>query len=141
MSLLFDLLKEGFGNSEDYNCAEKILYGANEAYTLGLSKDSLKLSAGFGGGMGIESSCGALTAGTMVLSNLFVKNVAHENSVIKEQTSDYLNIFIKEMNSINCYKLKEMYRTDDKKCNDIILKSAEILDTIYKNKNQEILNG
>lgn len=138
MSLLFNLLNDGFGNSEDYNCAEKILYGANEAYKLGLSKDSLMLSAGFGGGMGIESSCGALTAGTMVLSNLFVKNIAHESVVIKKKTSDYLNCFIKEMKSINCYKLKEMYRTDEKKCKDIILKSAEILDTIYNNRNQEI---
>ena len=138
MSLLFDLLAEGFGNNQDYNCAEKILYGANKVYNLGLSKESLKLSAGFGGGMGIESSCGALTAGTMVLSNLFVKEVAHESTLIKNKTSDYLNDFIKEMHSINCYKLKEMYRTDDKKCNDIILKSAEILDTIYTNRDQEI---
>lgn len=137
MSLLFNLLKEGYGESKDLNCAEKILYGANKVYNLGLTKESLKLSAGFGGGMGIESSCGVLTAGTMVLSNLFVDDVAHESSIIKEKTSKFLNIFIKEMNSINCYKLKEMYRTDDKKCSDIILKSAEILDNLYRKKVQE----
>ncbi len=130
MNELYKIIDEGFGESEDFNCAEKILYGANKAYNLGLTKDSLKLSAGFGGGMGIESSCGALTAGVMVLSNLYVNKVAHEDTKIKEKSSEYLNEFIKQMSSINCYKLKEKYRTEERKCKDVILKSAEILDSI-----------
>ncbi len=133
MGLLYNLLENGFGTNEDYNCSEKILYGANKAYSLGLDKKSLKLSAGFGGGMGIESSCGALTAGIMVLSHLFVNEVAHESTLIKEKSGAYLTTFVKEMKSINCYKLKDMYRTDDKKCDDIIFKSALILDTIAEN--------
>lgn len=130
MGLLYTLLAEGFGVHEDYNCAEKILYGSNIAYNFGLSSESLKLSAGFGGGMGIESSCGVLTAGIMVLSHLFVKNVAHEDTVIKERTSEFLNLYEKEMGSLNCNTLKEKYKTEDRKCQDIILKSAQILDNI-----------
>ena len=57
--MLYDLIMNDFGKEEDYNCAEKILYGANKVYNLGLSKEALKLSAAFGGGMGIESTCGA----------------------------------------------------------------------------------
>ncbi len=131
MDLLHSLITDGFGNSEDYNCSEKILYGANKVYNLGLEKKSLKLAAGFGGGMGIESSCGVITGGVMVLSNIFVKEIAHEDDLIKNKTSHFLNKFIEEMKSINCYKLKEMYRTDDTKCDTIILKAAEILDTIF----------
>ncbi|MGL1894000.1 MAG: C-GCAxxG-C-C family protein [Spirochaetaceae bacterium] len=130
MTLLKDLIISDFGKAEDYNCAEKILYGANKAYDLGLSVESLKLSAGFGGGMGIESSCGALTAGVMVLSHLNVDKIAHEGTLIKEKSSEFLNSFIKEMNSINCYKLKEIYRDDEKQCDDIIIKAAELLDEI-----------
>lgn len=50
--MLSDLIKNGFGEEEDLNCAEKILYAANREYNLGLDKSALKLAAGFGGGMG-----------------------------------------------------------------------------------------
>lgn len=128
--MLKDLLLNGYGNEQGYNCAEKILYGANEVYEMNLDKKFLKLSAGFGGGMGIESVCGALTAGIMVLSHLFVNNRAVESNRIKELTSEFLNKYEKEMGSINCAPLKKSYRDEVKKCEDIILKAAEILDGI-----------
>src|SRR5690554_169748 len=87
-SMLKELIESGFGNEEDYNCAEKILYGANKVYNLGLDKKALKLSAGFGGGMGIESVCGALTAAVMVLSHIYVENIAHEGDKIKRVNQD-----------------------------------------------------
>lgn len=138
MSSLYNLLNNEFGIDEDYNCAEKILYGANKVYNLGLSDESLKLSAGFGGGMGIESTCGVVTAGIMVLSTLFVQERAHESSLIKEKTSIFINKFIKEMNSINCYNLKENYYKEDIGCNLIIFKSAEILDNLYNEIKREV---
>lgn len=137
MSSLYNLLNNDFGIKEDYNCAEKILYGANQVYKLGLSKESLKLSAGFGGGMGIESTCGVITAGIMVLSNLFVNEIAHESTLIKEKTSIFINKFIKEMHSMNCYNLKEHYWDENNECNIIILKSAQILDTLYNEIERE----
>lgn len=129
--LLYDLINNGYGNEEDYNCAEKILYGSNKAYNLGLSNESLKLSAGFGGGMGIENTCGVITAGIMVLSHLFVKEIAHESTIIKEKTAEFINNFVNDMKSINCDILKEMHRTEERKCKDIILKSADLLDKIF----------
>ena len=65
--MLLKLLQDGFGSAMDLNCAEKILYGANWAYNMKLPAEALKLAAGFGGGMGIESSCGVITGGVMVL--------------------------------------------------------------------------
>lgn len=128
--MLKDLLLNEYGNEQGYNCAEKILHGANEAYKLNLDKKFLKLAAGFGGGMGIESVCGALTAGIMVLSHLFVSHRAGESTRIKELTSEFLNKYEREMGSINCAPLKEKYRDEVKKCGDVIIKAAEILDEI-----------
>ena len=53
--MLKDLLENGYGVKEDLNCAERILYGANKVYKLGLDRDDLKVAAGFGAGMAIES--------------------------------------------------------------------------------------
>ncbi len=131
MDSLYELLYNGFGIDEDYNCAEKILYGANNTYKLELSKSALKLSAGFGGGMGIESICGAITGAIMVLSNLLVVDIAHENDLIKETTSSYIENVISKLASSNCKILKDKYRTDDKKCMHIILVCAQLLDEVY----------
>lgn len=129
---LYKLIESGFGIDQDYNCSEKILYGANLAYNLGLHKGALILASGFGSGMGIESTCGALTAGIMVLSKLFVEDYAHEDERIKILCKEFLDRYRQEMGSINCNELKEKYRTEEQKCYYVILKSAEILDHIIQ---------
>ncbi len=126
--MLSELLKSGYGNDRDFNCAEKILYGANEAYQLGLNKEALKLSSGFGGGMAIEGTCGALTASIMVLGRLFVKDNAHESTRIKELTKELFEEYRKAMGDIDCAPLKAKYRTEAIGCRDVIFKAAEILD-------------
>ena len=128
--MLEQLLVTGFGDKEDFNCAEKIVYGANHAYNLGLDKNALKLSAGFGGGMGIESICGALTGCIIILSSLYVKDIAHESTKIKELTQKLFYHYQKEMGSINCDNLKDKYRTPELKCQPVILVAARILDKI-----------
>ena len=53
-----DLIDQGFGTEEreDYSCSEKILYGANQVYNLGLDKQSLVMAAGLSGGYTPENS-------------------------------------------------------------------------------------
>lgn len=128
--MLTELIMQGFGEKEDLNCAEKILYGANIAYGLNLEPNVLKLAAGFGGGMGIEDKCGVLTASIMVMGSLFVENHAHEGTRIKNLTIELFETYRKEMGAIDCAPLKERYRTEEKKCYEIILKASEILDSI-----------
>jgi len=128
--VLKKLIEQGFYLKEDLNCAETILYGANQVYGLGLSKDSLRLSAAFGGGMGIENVCGVVTASLMVLGQLFVKNHAHQNQEIKELSREFFTRFTNELGDFNCKPLKDKYQTEDKKCYDVVLKGAEILDDI-----------
>jgi len=130
--MLSTLILQGYGEKEDFNCAEKILYGANQVYHLGLDQQALKMVAGFGGGMAIESVCGALTASIMVLSCLFVKKNAHESSRIKNLTQELFVNYRKEMNAINCDALKAAHRTDELKCRNVIAKAAEVLDKIIE---------
>lgn len=128
--MLTELIKEGFGIAEDFNCAETILAGANQVYHLGLDKEALKLAAGFGGGMAIEGDCGALTASIMVLGRLYVKERAHESGKIKELTTELLDKYRQAMGETDCAPLKAKYRNEEVKCRLVILKAAEILDEI-----------
>ncbi|WDV47017.1 C-GCAxxG-C-C family protein [Clostridiaceae bacterium M8S5] len=134
--MLKELIKSGYGIDEGYSCAQKILYGANEVYNLGLDDKSLALSAGFGGGMARESVCGALTAAIMVISSLYKDK--YEKKEFRMIVSGYLNRYEKEMSSIECKDLKEsIYYNETDKCNYIIYKAALMLDeivTIEENK-------
>jgi C_GCAxxG_C_C family probable redox protein len=128
--MLKELIQEGYGVKEDLNCAETILYAANQVYHLDLNSDSLKLAAAFGGGMGIESVCGVLAGSLMVLGRLFIKETAHQHPEIKELSKELFDTFQKEMGDILCKPLKDNYRTEEKKCREVILKGAEVLDKI-----------
>ncbi|NLA58551.1 MAG: C_GCAxxG_C_C family protein [Firmicutes bacterium] len=130
--MLKDLLERGYGVNEDLNCAERILYGANAVYNLGFDGEDLKVAAGFGGGMAIESVCGALTASTMVLGRMYVKDRAHESELIKDLVRELFDSYTKEMGSIICALLKGKYRTKDMGCHLVIVKAAEILDGIIE---------
>ena len=137
--MLKELIQDGYGVKEDLNCAEIILYGANQVYHLNLNSDSLKLAAAFGGGMAIESICGVLTASLMVLGKIFIKETAHKHPEIKELSKELFNTFAKEMGDIMCKPLKDNYRTEEKKCRDIILKGAKILDKIVTRELKSLL--
>ncbi len=128
--MLGKLLQQGFAEGRDLNCAETILYGANEAYKLGLGGEALKMAAGFGGGMAIESVCGALTGSIMVLGRLFVEERAHKSPRLKELIKELLVRYREEMGSIQCDVLKESYRTEEKKCREVIEKAALVLDEV-----------
>lgn len=130
--MLYQLIQQGYGEQEDFNCAEKILYGANQVYKLGLNQQSLRMAAGFGGGMAIGSVCGTLTASIMVLGILFVKDRAHESSKIKDLTQELFTSYEHEMQAIDCDPLKAKHRTEELKCRTVIAKAAQILDDMIK---------
>jgi C_GCAxxG_C_C family probable redox protein len=128
--MLSALINQGYGEKEDLNCAEKILYAANQVYGLGLSREALKLAAGFGSGMAIEDKCGALTASIMVLGKMFVRDRAHESTKIKDLAQELFQEYRKETGSIDCAPLKEKYRTEELKCRYVIFKAAQALEKI-----------
>lgn len=128
--MLKEAVKKYYNTQRDLNCAESIIYAANEVYDLRLSKETLRAMAGFGGGMAVEGFCGALTGGIAVLSIIFVKDRAHEGTLIKELTASFINRVEKELGSSNCKILKEKYRDDESKCSLIVDTAANILEAI-----------
>lgn len=81
--MLVKNIEKYYSKEYDLNCAEAVLYAANETYDLGLDAKALKLAAGFGGGMNINGPCGALTGAVMALGALYIKERAHEGDKIK----------------------------------------------------------
>jgi C_GCAxxG_C_C family probable redox protein len=130
--MLLEKCLKYYDKKYDLNCAEAVLYGANEEYSLGLELKDFKLAAGFGGGMGIEDVCGAATGAIMVLGIMFTVNRAHEADKVKTLTKEFLERFKERLTTLNCKELKALYRTEEKRCSYIIEVSAEILDDIVK---------
>jgi len=127
---LSELVNSGYMKKKDLNCAEAILYGANEVYGLGLDPRALKLAAGFGGGMGIKATCGALTGAIMVLGSVFAKEKGHDTPRLKELCAEFLEEYRRQMGSIDCEILKDRYWTKRRECHGVVLKSAEILEQL-----------
>ncbi|GAU77258.1 C-GCAxxG-C-C family (seleno)protein [Fusibacter sp. 3D3] len=130
--MLKNLIEQGFGEAEDYNCAEKILYGANKVYSLGLPNEVLKIASGFGGGMMTENACGAVTASIMVLGLKVTETVAHQSDDLKPIVQSFISEYEKKMQSIMCAPLKLAYRTEAEGCVHVIVKAAEVLDKVMQ---------
>lgn len=129
---LHECLSNGFGKAEDLNCAEKMLYGANMVYNLGINKNDLKLAAGFGGGMAVGITCGILTGGIMALSKAFIKEKGHEGTILKDIEAEFINTFNDKMNAIDCTALTEKYRHPEEGCSYLIFEAAKIFDSLME---------
>ena len=134
--MLKELIESGFGNHMNLCCSEKILYAANWAYDLKLSPDALKMSSGFGGGMGMGFVCGGITGGIMALSAIYVKRNNHESARIKELEKEYIEKFTAALGSAHCKDLKVAHPPVAPKriCNldFILITAAGILDEIVE---------
>ncbi|MBN2685757.1 MAG: C-GCAxxG-C-C family protein [Pontiellaceae bacterium] len=134
------LIEEGFFDGKDLNCAETMLYAANQVHGWNLPHDALLLSAGFGGGVGgQELLCGALVGGVMALSRIFVRERGHESDLIKTVVQDYFSLFKKEMGHIDCAPLKGSHRIERAGCRNVILASARCIDQLVKKYRSEIV--
>ncbi len=129
---LTGIIKSGLDSKEDLNCAETILKASNIAYDMKLNKTSLKLAAGFGGGMGAASTCGALTGAIMVLSHLFVKERGHESSYIKELCEEMVSFFEDKLGSLECSNIKDKFQDPVTGCRPIVLEAGITLEAIIE---------
>lgn len=135
--MLLDKAREYYSKDYDLNCAETIIYAANEEYDLNLTGETLKSMAAFGGGMAIESVCGAATGAIAVIGIIFTHKRAHESEKIKHLTSEFMNKFESELGTLNCRELKERYRNEDARCIKMIETAASILDEIVIRERKE----
>ncbi|MBK7105514.1 MAG: C_GCAxxG_C_C family protein [Ignavibacteriae bacterium] len=91
-----------------FNCAQSVLFSFCEE--LNLDKDiALKMSCGFGGGMGRkEEVCGTLTGGIMVIGLKYGKDSNGENEnteVTYIKTRELMNRFTEKHGTYICRKL------------------------------------
>lgn len=135
--MFLETVKKYYDKGYNLNCAETMLYAANEEYNLDLQKDSLKIMASFGGGMGIESVCGAAIGSLAALSIMFVKEKGHESDLIKNLSKAFFERFESEFGTKNCSELKTGYRNDEIRCSRMVYKSAEILEDIIKENSEK----
>lgn len=140
--MLLKKLKQGYGkypfyNEEEkalyggrsFNCAEKILRGANEVYGLGLTDADARVAAAFGGGMGIQSVCGAVTGALMALGLECTEDLA-KGSDVKERGKELISRVEARLGSIQCSDLKPIHYVDDPAitCDAVTQAVAEVLD-------------
>ncbi|MEG0307753.1 MAG: C-GCAxxG-C-C family (seleno)protein [Clostridium sp.] len=137
--MLVDMVKKYYGEKYDLNCAETLIYAANEEYKLNLSKETFKTMAAFGGGMAVEGTCGVITGSICVIGIMFTKDRAHESDYVKTLTQEFIENFKKECNAVNCDELKALYRDENIRCYSIVEKGAIILDNIITREKQRII--
>lgn len=129
--MLRDSVIKFYDKKYDLNCAECIMIAANEVYDLRLEKQTLKAMASFGGGMGIESVCGAATGAIAVIGIVFTNVRGHESTHVKEITIEFMNEFRQALDSLKCDRLKELYRgNDEDRCIKMMLEAADILERL-----------
>ena len=130
--MLKELAIKYYDKAYDYNCAETIIHAADEAYNLNLSKETFKVLAPFGGGMGVEDICGALTGAAAVIGVMFTNDRGHESPKVRELTIRLVSTFKDRLGTYNCRILKEKYKTEDKRCSVMIAVAAEALEEIIE---------
>lgn len=139
--MLVDRVRKYYDAEYDLNCAECIMVAANEEYDLNMSKDAIKASAVLGGGMGIGSVCGAATGALSVIGIMFTRERGHESPHVKGLTVEFLGEFQERMNSINCYTLIPMHRTEEERCLSIVETAAVVLDDIVLKYRERYCNN
>ncbi|TVR04604.1 MAG: hypothetical protein EA403_04730 [Spirochaetaceae bacterium] len=127
---LSQIVEGRINKQRDLNCAETILYAANIAYNLELPHPALKLAAGFGGGMGVDSACGVLTGASMVFSAMFVKERGHESDRVKELNREYFERMRHILGHIDCAPIKERWRDETDGCLPVMVEAARVLEEI-----------
>ncbi len=131
--MLVEKAIEKWDKKYDLNCAECIMYAANEEYNLNLSKETLKVMSSFGGGLAIGNVCGAITGAAGIIGVMFTEERGHQSPKTRELTSEFMKKFYDKLGDYNCTELKAKYRKDDdRRCIVMIETAAEILGEIIK---------
>ena len=138
--MLVNLINKYWNKKYDLNCAECMLYAANEEYDLGLSKKEFKIMAGFGGGMAIEGVCGVASGAVAVIGLMFTKDRGHESVIVKKLTKEFMEKFYDILKTHKCDELKAKYKKDDeRRCIYILEKAGEILEDIITRERKNIV--
>ena len=100
--MLMDKINKYYTKEYDLNCAEVMIYAASDEYNMNLKSETFKTMSSFGGGMGIESVCGAITGSLAVIGILFTKERAHEGERVKNLCKEFFQKFEAKLGTNNC---------------------------------------
>jgi len=107
------------------NCCERVLLGSNISLNLNLNEDVFTTAKGFGGGMKIESVCGALTGSIMAMSHYYKE---------QDNLSEIIQTFFAKFELLHgthmCDRLKDVYYDDLTGCQNVMIKAADVFDDI-----------
>ena len=119
-----------------HNCAESLLLAANDQYALGLSDRDIQLMKAFGGGMGVGGACGALTGALAALSLIYPTTASAVEGGIRADSAKLVREFEAALTSQDCDVLQPLYRTEENRCLETVLRGADVLE-----KHIDALNG
>jgi C_GCAxxG_C_C family probable redox protein len=128
--MLMDKINKYYTAKYDLSCSEVMMYAASDEYNMNLQSETLKTMSSFGGGMGIESVCGAITGSLAIIGILFTKERAHEGDRVKKLCQEFFQKFETKLSTNNCGVLKAKYKKEDTGCRVMIETAANILDEI-----------
>lgn len=128
--MLMDKINKYYTKEYNLSCSEVMLYAASDEYNMNLKSETLKTMSAFGGGMGIESVCGAITGSLSVIGILLTKEKAHEGDRVKKLCQEFFQKFEAKLSTNNCASLKAKYKKEDSGCRVMIETAAGILDEI-----------
>ena len=128
--MLINKINKYYTKEYDLSCSEVMIYAANDEWNMNLKSETLKAMSSFGGGMGVESVCGAITGSLSVIGILFTKERAHEGERVKKLCQEFFQKFETRLSTNNCAKLKAKYKNEDIGCKVMIETATEILDEI-----------
>lgn len=93
---------------EGYNCAQAVLYSLCDNTELDINT-ALKISCGFGGGMGRkEEVCGAVSGGIMAIGMLYGRGENQDRSYTEQtyqKTREFMDKFTEKHDTYICRKL------------------------------------
>ena len=136
MGKVIDYLEKYYKNT-NYNCAEAVFSAAVEAWGADVPAEMVKTMAGFGGGMGCQNVCGAVTGGIAALSCKLVQgDGGHTSPELMDKVRAYISAVQETFGSEDCSELKPKYFTEEERCYQTICKVAEVLQRVYEEEIQ-----
>lgn len=141
---LYDAASSNF--KAGFNCAEAVFRAFCEQLQLNVTAESLKVAAGFGGGMySPEGPCGTATGAVMVLGILAGRtDPAQDKKPMKDLSRDFLAQFSEKFGALSCGALnKHVIGTPEQKenCHAIIAETAVLLLRFIESNNCKIPSG
>ncbi|MGH4119299.1 C-GCAxxG-C-C family (seleno)protein [Clostridium sp.] len=128
--MLIEKINKYYTSKYDFNCSEVMIYAASDEYNMNLKSETFKAMSSFGGGMAVESVCGAITGSLAVIGILFTCKRAHESDTVKKLCQEFFRKFEAVLNTNNCAVLKANYKKEDIGCSIMIETASSILDEI-----------